>query len=529
MSLPFNYYEILDVPADATQNEITKAYRRLSKTHHPDHTSEENKTAETTYSKILNEAYNVLSDPVERQRYDESGYRSKVDAPPPPPKPAEEPPVLVVQVPELLRKTELEIGTTHRTELIIENQGGDVAKLNLSYTPHDEWLEIVSVQKLREREAQVIIIINTRGLKLNQLCRGSITITIDQAHTTIPISFQIVPSTRRGVSYTPDDDYYSAPPPSKPSPDPGPTPTPVDTSTWRATSPPSIGEAIWLIVSSIHWGKLILLIGIVAALLWFWQFSAELNRDEYANTNAGQTATTAPSNASTSITSDTTNINLQFNQVLYAGNLRASTSSSGGRFRVGPSGAGFYGDDIGGSDTFAFDCDISDQRVINSFGTYSKSYIAFLNVPTEYVTQLANGWFVSVSPNRFGERETTTSHHRPGGGYRYTTHIKGSYIVTISDQNPTQSTELFHQVVQFSIDCQGRLTQYQSEPRRSPLSHIIFEYNANTLVLKKCPRPHPIVTVSFTLDGVKSTSCTGDKYQTVEVSLPDGILTISLQ
>jgi DnaJ-class molecular chaperone len=62
------YYSILGVKKDASQDEIKKAFRKLSKKYHPD----KNPKGEEQFKKI-NEAYSVLSDPKKRQLYDTTG------------------------------------------------------------------------------------------------------------------------------------------------------------------------------------------------------------------------------------------------------------------------------------------------------------------------------------------------------------------------------------------------------------------------------------------------------------------------
>lgn len=63
-----NYYEILGVPRDASQDDIKKAYRKLSKQYHPD-VNPNDKNAEDVFKKI-NEAYSVIGDESKRKEYD---------------------------------------------------------------------------------------------------------------------------------------------------------------------------------------------------------------------------------------------------------------------------------------------------------------------------------------------------------------------------------------------------------------------------------------------------------------------------
>lgn len=71
-----DYYEILDIAKNATDEEIKKAYRKLAAKWHPDRwvnsSDEEKKTAEEKIKEI-NEAYSVLSDPEKRKNYDMFG------------------------------------------------------------------------------------------------------------------------------------------------------------------------------------------------------------------------------------------------------------------------------------------------------------------------------------------------------------------------------------------------------------------------------------------------------------------------
>jgi curved DNA-binding protein len=85
MSVQFkDYYESLGVPRTASDAEIKKAFRRLAREFHPD-VAKDKKRAEEKFKEI-NEAYEVLSDPAKRKKYDELGANWKAGAefrPPP--------------------------------------------------------------------------------------------------------------------------------------------------------------------------------------------------------------------------------------------------------------------------------------------------------------------------------------------------------------------------------------------------------------------------------------------------------------
>ena len=70
-----DYYEVLGVTREASDQEIKSAYRRLAMQHHPDRNPESKAESEEKFKEIT-EAYTVLADAQKRAAYDRFGHQA---------------------------------------------------------------------------------------------------------------------------------------------------------------------------------------------------------------------------------------------------------------------------------------------------------------------------------------------------------------------------------------------------------------------------------------------------------------------
>jgi curved DNA-binding protein CbpA len=82
--MPTNYYEILGIPRNATEDEIRERFRKLARENHPDRYRGDDKASAERQFQTLTEAMNILTNETRRKQHDQmlsGGVRSAVSDP----------------------------------------------------------------------------------------------------------------------------------------------------------------------------------------------------------------------------------------------------------------------------------------------------------------------------------------------------------------------------------------------------------------------------------------------------------------
>ena len=132
-----DFYEILDVGSEATDEEIRRAWRRKAFDLHPDRktgaSEEERRRAEDSL-KVVNRAYQTISDPFTRERYDQQWRQRKS-----PPRPVVEPAVM--------RFSNVDPRESQIGFFVLTNEGGPYTNIRID-DPDLPWLTVTGVASL---------------------------------------------------------------------------------------------------------------------------------------------------------------------------------------------------------------------------------------------------------------------------------------------------------------------------------------------------------------------------------------------
>jgi len=127
-------YSTLNIPRDSSPDTIRKAYRRMSKKHHPDHNPGD-ESAATAYNTI-DLAYRILSDPDRKAKYDATG---EIDVPKPDRELTELMGTLVPVLMSVIAQPIREVTLTTWPDLEVKTIGGTTYRDEMLATLHGRW------------------------------------------------------------------------------------------------------------------------------------------------------------------------------------------------------------------------------------------------------------------------------------------------------------------------------------------------------------------------------------------------------
>ena len=177
-----DYYKILGVNSDATSKEIQKAYRERCFDLHPDRlvdaSAEVKKKAEKELV-IVNRAYDVLKNYLEKRVYDSEWFRTKSK-----PKPIVSPSHIIFR--------DMEPGEVGKASFVIDNAGGRYARLNVSNP--SSWVRVVDHCYINATEGLVRgVQIEAQGEDWEKNYSESIQVKLDEEEAQVTIELQTKP------------------------------------------------------------------------------------------------------------------------------------------------------------------------------------------------------------------------------------------------------------------------------------------------------------------------------------------------
>ncbi len=184
-----DYYAILQIHPLAEPEVVKAAYDRLARKYHPDVNQN---AAASQRMKDINEAYEILSKPEKRSRYD-LAYSQKSEAGGASPTP--EPPRPKPEIrPGILRFEDMTPGETRRDTFIIDNAGSPFTRISIS-KPRS-WLKITSQRPLSDAGILPMVVeLEARGEGWGESRVGNIVVKLDdvEAHVRVELTMKPEP------------------------------------------------------------------------------------------------------------------------------------------------------------------------------------------------------------------------------------------------------------------------------------------------------------------------------------------------
>lgn len=132
-----DYYEILDVSPEANDEEMKEAYRDKCFILHPDRMVGAPKSAQLKAQeelKKVNRAYDVLKDPIKRQRYYQEWLKEHEKPPTPTPQSARPTPVEIVLSNFFVNPKDIQLGGSVNISVVARNNGDTTASKTIAMT-----------------------------------------------------------------------------------------------------------------------------------------------------------------------------------------------------------------------------------------------------------------------------------------------------------------------------------------------------------------------------------------------------------
>lgn len=174
-----DYRRILEISADATEEQIKAQYKRLVRIYHPDRfTNSDDKLYVEQKLQEINEAYRALLTPAPNTFLADGGG------------PAPQP----VALPTVLDFGELPWGKQQTLVFHVENSGGTVQSLQLEYSDVDGWFKVTKGRRLHAQQPfpmEFAVVVDTARLEVGKSYQGWIQIRMDNAATRVALAVKV--------------------------------------------------------------------------------------------------------------------------------------------------------------------------------------------------------------------------------------------------------------------------------------------------------------------------------------------------